>query len=72
LIGVLIDVVNPLRVKGTGAANDSMNFIAFGKEQFGKIRAVLPRNACDECALHAHDLRLFLGLQFSVLTVGVM
>jgi hypothetical protein len=49
-----------------------MNFIALGKEQFGKIRTVLPCNASDDCTLHADDLRLFLGLQVSTLTVEMI
>lgn len=44
LIRVLLDVVDALCVKGTRTADDSMDFVAFGEQQFREVRAVLSRD----------------------------
>jgi hypothetical protein len=46
-VGVLIEVVNPVRVEEGGAALDSVNLIAFFEQKFGQIRAVLAGDAGD-------------------------
>ena len=39
-------------VEGAGAADDPVDLVALGQEQFREVRAVLPGDARDECALH--------------------
>nr|WP_256200503.1 hypothetical protein [Verrucomicrobium spinosum] len=41
-VGIGVEVVNPARIKGRGAANDAVYFIAFGEQQFREVRTVLP------------------------------
>jgi hypothetical protein len=47
LIRVLLDVVDALCVKGTRTADDSMDFVAFGEQQFREVRVVLSRDSRD-------------------------
>ena len=35
-------------IRRGGAADDAVDFITFGQQQFGKIRTVLSGDACDE------------------------
>ena len=52
LVRVLVDVVDAIGVEGAGAADDPVDLVALGQEQFREVRAVLPGDARDECALH--------------------
>jgi len=47
-VRVLVDVVNPLGVERAGAALDAVHDVAFFKQEFGEIRAVLAGDAGDE------------------------
>src|SRR5579862_9600421 len=40
-----IDGIQPVRIESRGAPDQSVDFIAFAKQKFGQIRAVLPRDA---------------------------
>ena len=46
-VWVLVDVVYPLRVKGTGPALDAVHDVAFFQQEFGEITAVLAGDAGD-------------------------
>src|SRR5208282_6086716 len=61
LIWILINVVDPLRIKRARPADDSVNFVSFRKKQFGEIRPVLPGNSRDECAFHVRYLPLLFS-----------
>ena len=37
LIRVLVDVVDTLCIKGTRTADDSMDFVTFGEQQFREV-----------------------------------
>ena len=52
LMDVPEDVVDPVRVEGAGPADQSVDFIALGKEKFCQVRSVLAGDAGDECFFH--------------------
>ena len=52
LIRILVNVVDAFCIKHTCPADDPMNFVSFGQQEFREIRAVLPCNSRDECAFH--------------------
>ena len=41
LVDVLIDVVEPVGVQAGGTALQAVDLVAFGKEEFGEVRAIL-------------------------------
>ena len=45
---ILIDMVDPLGVEGTGPAFDAVDDIAFFEQEFGKVGTVLAGDAGDE------------------------
>ena len=49
-VGVLVDVVDAVGVEGGGAADDAVDFVAFGEEELGEVGAVLAGDAGDESA----------------------
>jgi hypothetical protein len=51
-VRVVIDVVDAAGVEGTGTADDAMDFVALGKQQFSEIRTVLSGDASDESFFH--------------------
>jgi hypothetical protein len=53
LIGIFVDVVNPLSVKSAGATDDAVYFITPGQQKFRKVRAVLARDTGNDGALHS-------------------
>ena len=57
-VRVAVEVVDALGVEAAAAADDAMDGIAFGQEQFGQIGAVLAGDSCDEgfSGLCAHRL----------------
>ena len=50
LVGIFVEVINAISVECRGTADDAVDFIAFGEEEFTKVRTVLTSNACDESA----------------------
>jgi hypothetical protein len=48
-VRVLVDVVNALGVEAAGAAFDAVNDVAFFKQKFRKVRAVLAGDAGYQC-----------------------
>ena len=56
VVGVGVEVVDAVGVEGAGAADDAVDFVAFGEQEFGEVGAVLPGDAGDECALHGELL----------------
>lgn len=51
---VLIEMVDAAGVERAGPADEAVDLVALGKQQFGKIRPVLPGNAGDEGAAFGH------------------
>ncbi len=50
-VRVRVDVVDAGGVEGARAADDSMNLVAFVKQEVGKIGSILPGDTRDECFL---------------------
>ena len=48
-VGVLVKVIDPIRVEKGGAAFDAMYLVAFSQEEFGQVRSVLAGNARNQC-----------------------
>ena len=44
---VLIDVIDAVGVKRGGTADEPVDLVSLGEKQLGKIRAILPSDACD-------------------------
>jgi hypothetical protein len=53
LIGIFVDVVNPLSVKSAGATDDAVYFITLGQQKFREVGAVLARDTGNHGALHS-------------------
>ena len=51
---VLVDVIYPLRIERACAALDAVHDIAFLKQKFSEIAAVLAGDAGDECGFGGH------------------
>ena len=51
-VGVGVDVIDAGGVEGAGAADDSMNLVAFVEKKVGEVGSVLTGDACDECFFH--------------------
>src|SRR3546814_15724881 len=49
---------DPPEIDGTGAAIGAVDLIAFSKQQFGKIGAVLARNSCYQSRFHVLTFRI--------------
>jgi len=49
------DGINSRSIETARSAFDSVDFITFGEQQFGKIRSILPCNACNESFLGQRD-----------------
>jgi hypothetical protein len=47
VMGIRIDMIDSLRVKSTGPADEPMNFIPFGKQELCQITPILARNPGD-------------------------
>ena len=50
IMGVLIEMVNSVGIKGAGSTNDPVHFVPFGKEKLCQIRTVLTGDAGDQGA----------------------
>ena len=53
-MGVLVKMIDAVRVEQRRAALDAVHLIALLQEQFGKIGSVLPGYAGDERSLFGH------------------
>ena len=53
-VRVLVEVVNAICVELRRTALDAVNFVALFKQEFGEVRAVLARDAGDECFFGRH------------------
>ena len=53
IMRIAVEMIDSGGVKGTGATDDTMDFIAFSQEEFSQIRSVLAGNAGNQCALHS-------------------
>ena len=51
LVRVLIEMVQPRRMKCAGAPDQSVHCVAFSQEQLGKVRTILACDSCDQCNL---------------------
>jgi hypothetical protein len=52
LIRILINVIDARGIEGTRSADDPVDLVAFRKQQFGKVGAILSGDAGDERAFH--------------------
>ena len=50
---ILVEMIDAAGVERRSAANHAVNFIPFGEQQLGQIRAILARDACDQCFFHS-------------------
>lgn len=48
-VRIAIDIVEAGRVERRGPANDSVDFVSFLQQEFGKIGAVLSGNSSNQC-----------------------
>src|SRR6266542_6677068 len=53
---IVVNRVEPARIECARAADDPVNLITLGQQQFRQIGTVLPRNAGDKCS-GRHALR---------------
>ena len=60
-VGVGVEVVDAICVKGAGAADEAVDFVAFGEQEFGEVGAVLAGDAGDEGDLLHRVLLCFRG-----------
>ena len=51
VVGVGVEVVDAVGVEGAGAADDAVDFVAFGEQEFGEVAAVLAGDAGDQCSI---------------------
>src|ERR1700721_4128011 len=68
LIGVLINVVDSLRVECARPADNPVDFISLGQQKFREIRPVLSGDSGDQCAFHRRfyaSYSLILSTAFS-------
>ena len=63
-VGVFVDVVDAVSVEGRGAADDAVDFVAFGKEEFAEVGTVLTGNASDEGAFGVKHFLMVWTAQF--------
>jgi len=47
-VGVHVKMIDPLGVEGAGTADDAVNFVALGEEQFGEVGTVLAGDSGDK------------------------
>ncbi len=47
-VGILIEMINAIRVKKRSSSLDAMNMVSLVEKKFGKIGAILPRNPSNE------------------------
>ena len=45
LVRVRVDVIQTIRIESGRPANDAMHLIAFGEQELGQVRAILPRDS---------------------------
>ncbi len=48
VVRVLVDVLDPVGVERAGFPNQTVDFIAFGEQEFGQIRSILAGDACNQ------------------------
>ena len=53
LVRVGVQMVDPRRVEGGGAALDAVDLVALAQKVFRQVRSVLTGNACDQCFFHS-------------------
>jgi len=59
-MGVFVNVLDPIGIKGARTAGDTVNYIALFEEQLGKIGTILPSYAGNE-----GTFSLFAAVHFS-------
>ena len=47
-MGIILEVINPCRIERGSSPLDPVDHIAFSKQKFGKVGAVLTCDTCDE------------------------
>jgi len=52
IVRVLVEVIEPLRMKGAGPPDQAVDRIALGKQQLGQVRPVLAGDPGDEGGWH--------------------
>lgn len=49
LVGIFVEMINPVSVDEAGTTFDAVNDISFAKEKFGEVGAILAGDTGDEC-----------------------
>jgi hypothetical protein len=55
-VRILVKMIDPIGIEQRGATLDAMHLVAFGKQQFRKVCAILARNARDQGGLSVRHL----------------
>jgi len=63
VMGIGVKVIDAFGVEGGGAANDTVDFVSFFKEEFSEVGSVLAGDAGNECFLH---MERWLDWKFSI------
>jgi hypothetical protein len=53
LMRILVEMINPIRVKEGTAALYTVDLVALQEEQLGEIRSILPRDTGNQSLLHS-------------------
>ena len=53
VVRVLVEMIDAIGVEQGAAALDAVDFIAFGEQQLGEIRSILPGDTGDQSLLHS-------------------
>ena len=55
-MGILVDMIDPFRIKRAGSANDPVDFVSLGKQKFCEVRSILAGDSGDERLTDLHVL----------------
>src|SRR5271154_2775004 len=61
-------MIDPRSIEGARPPDDPVHLVPLGKQQLCQIRAVLPGDPCNQCALHARPSLLLMILPSPNLT----
>jgi hypothetical protein len=52
VVRIAVNVVNSPGIEGAGSPDQPMHFVAFREQKLCQVRAILTRDACDQCFFH--------------------
>src|SRR5437867_7312182 len=53
VVGVMVEVFDPVSVEGRCPPDDPVNLVTLGQQQIGQVRTILSRDTADQGRLHA-------------------